>query len=112
LSRFNKEYGLRLASMRINKRKENNSSRTDKWYNRQIGNLTIGHLLAVLSFGFSIICYLIQKESDSETAKILAFFLFSHTIGEGWEIKFMKGLEKNMATKNADSVLHFLLQFV
>ena len=53
-----------------------------RWYNKQIGNLTLGNLFAVLSFGSSIIFYLIQKDTDSDTARFLGFFLFSHSIGE------------------------------
>ena len=82
--KIEKEYDLTAWQVwELVRGKKKNHQEQDKWYNKQIGNLTIGHLLAILSFGFSIICYLIQKESDSETAKILTFFLFSHAIGEG-----------------------------
>jgi len=81
--KIEKEYGLTAWQVwELVRGKKTTYRGQGKWYNRQIGNLTIGHLLAVLSFGFSIICYLVQKESDSETAKILTYFLFSHTIGE------------------------------
>jgi hypothetical protein len=81
--KIEKEYGLTAWQVwELVRGKKINRQEQGKWYNKRIGNLTIGHLLAVLSFGFSIICYLVQKESDSETAKILTYFLFSHTIGE------------------------------
>ncbi len=53
-----------------------------KWYNRPIEVVTKRNVIAVILFFNSLFFYVIQKISDSGTAKNIAIFSFSMGVGE------------------------------